>query len=67
MDNEKIYFVSYNFTDEKKNFGFGNVDVTVTNGIQTMDDVRDVQNYLCNKNNFKSLVILNYIELEVSE
>lgn len=63
MSQEKTYFVSYNYTDQFGIPGFGNVDVTMSNTIKTMSSVREIEARLCVENNFKFLVIINYIEL----
>lgn len=58
------YFVSFNFITINGESGFGNGELTLNSKIKTFSDITTAQeNILKSNNNFKSVAILNYIEI----
>jgi len=52
-----IYFISY----EQQN-GIGNTDVTLSESIKGINDIRAIEAGIAKKNGFNNVVITNYIQ-----
>lgn len=59
------YFVSYNFIDDNGS-GFGNIDMGTQSPIDTMGQVRAIENYIKDRNNSRHVCITNWIKLDDS-
>ena len=57
------YFISY-FYKNNLNFGFGNSEFNVLEGILDFDDIDQISEIIKEKENFEEVVILNYKKLE---
>lgn len=59
------YFVSFNFITINEESGFGNGELTLDSKIKSFNDIATAQEKILKSNtNFKSVVIINYIEIK---
>lgn len=49
--------------ERKRRSGLGSVNFTVNGDIPTIDSIRDMEKQICEKYEFKNVVILNIIQL----
>ena len=59
MDKKYIYFVSYSYQK-----GFGSSEIFRDKKITSYKDVKEVSEVICEANNIKDVIIINYIQLE---
>lgn len=59
------FMVSYHYSKGLVTQGFGNVEVTMPD--LSMKSIREIEQLIREKNEFTGLVILNVVELEVSD
>jgi len=57
----KTFFIHYTFCENGIQ-GDGNVDVTVSRGIDDIHDIRELEAGLKEKHGFETVVITNYIQ-----
>jgi hypothetical protein len=55
-----IYFISFSFVDNNGYHGFGNTEVSSDDKITSIEDLDNFSGAIETKNNFKSVIILNY-------
>jgi hypothetical protein len=58
------YHVVYSFKTRKGKIGEGKVNLTVDNKINTFGRVDDIQEYIRGRDDFESVFLINWIEME---
>lgn len=62
---DRKFMVSYHFVKDQSQQGFGNIEVTMPD--ISMESIRELEQLIREQNGWDGLVILNVIELEVSD
>lgn len=66
MNTWHTFYVSYQFK-KGNDHGFGCVDITRNAPLKTMKQIMNLTDYIKEANNFDSVVIINWKELELDE
>jgi len=60
----KLYFIHFTFINKRHQSGDGNISITINEFIKSLEHIREIEDMLIKKYEYRSIVINNFILLD---